>query len=216
MKSLAQLLFLAAVLPLFSGCASPNYDKGSATGAGLQAAADRLSQDSARIDATLNCLNDLVSKPGDLVAQFKAYSAGVNNLDSSAKDVQSKVAAMWRKGNDYFKAWDKETAQIHNEDIKNRSAARKAEMQQKFTEIKMSYTEASEALKPFMSDLKDIQKALATDLTPGGASALKEPADKANKDAVPLKASLDKLATQFKELGAAFQAAPPPPPAPSQ
>src|SRR5262249_34516637 len=106
-----------------------------------------------------------------------------------------------------------QTAQIHNEDIKNRSVERKAEMQKKFTEIKMNYVEASEAFKPFMSDLKDIQTALATDLTPGGVSAIKGAADKANKDAVPLKSSVDKLATQFRDLGASMRATVPPPPA---
>jgi aminopeptidase N len=119
------------------------------------------------------------------------------------------------KGNEYFKAWDEQTAQIHNEDIKNRSAERKAEMQKKFTEIKMSYTEASESFKPFLSDLKDIQTALATDLTTGGVKAIKGAADKANKDAVPLKASIEKLAGQFKDLGTAMAAAAPPPAAAS-
>jgi len=211
MNVLRQLMIVVAATLLIAGCKSSNYEKGSAAGAGLQASADRISQGSAKIDATLASLNDLVNNPGDLVTQFKKYSSSVSGLESSAKDVQSKVAAMRAKGNDYFKSWDQQTAQIQNEDIKNRSAARKEEMMKKFTDIKMSYTQASESFKPFMQDLKDIQTALATDLTPGGVTAIKGAADKANKDAVPLKDSINKLATQFKDVGAAMQSAAPPP-----
>lgn len=213
MKAYSQLLVLAVATILIAGCASGNYQKGSAAGAGLQASADKISQFSDKIDATLASLNDLVSNPGDLVAQFKKFSASVSDLESSAKDIQSKVAAMSSKGNDYFKAWDQQTAQIHNEDIKNRSAARKAEVQQKFTDIKKNYVETSDAFKPFLSDLKDIQTALATDLTPGGVNAIKGAADKANNDGTSLKASVEKLAGQFRDLGAAMSAAGPPPPA---
>jgi methyl-accepting chemotaxis protein len=216
MKVKIQLVVLAGAVALIAGCKSSNYEKGAAAGAGLQASADKISQGSGKIDATLTSLNDMVNSPGDLAAQFKKYSTSVSDLESSAKDVQSKVASMRSKGNEYFKAWDEQTAQIHNEDIKNRSAARKEEMLKKFTEIKMSYTQASESFKPFMSDLKDIQTALATDLTPGGVTAIKGAADKANKDSVPLKASVDKLATQFKDLGASMQAAAPAPAAPAK
>jgi uncharacterized phage infection (PIP) family protein YhgE len=211
MKSFNQLFVFAFAVSLLAGCASGNYQKGAAAGAGLQASADKITQGSAKVDAALASLNELVKNPGDLVAQFKKYSASVSELESGAKDVQGKVASMRGKGNEYFKAWDEQTAQIHNEDIKNRSVERKAEMQKKFTEIKMSYTEASESFKPFLSDLKDIQTALATDLTPGGVQAIKGVADKANKDAGPLKASIEKLAGQFRDLGAAMSAAAPPP-----
>lgn len=211
MKVFRQLVIVVAATVFIAGCKSSNYEKGSAAGAGLQASADRIGQGSAKIDAALGSLNDMVNNPGDLVTQFKKYSASVSDLESSAKDVQSKVAAMRAKGNDYFKAWDEQTAKIQNEDIKNRSAARKEEMTKKFTDIKMSYTQASEQFKPFMQDLKDIQTALATDLTPGGVTAIKGAADKANKDAVPLKDSINKLAAQFKEVGAAMQSATPPP-----
>ena len=57
--------------------------------------------------------------------------------------------------------------------------------------------------------MKDIQKALATDLTVGGVNSIKGAAEKANKDAVPLKATTEDLAAQLKDLGAAMQAAAP-------
>jgi chromosome segregation ATPase len=216
MKTYKQLLVLAGAIALIAGCKSSNYETGAAAGAGLQTSADRINQGTGKIDAVLTNLNDIVDHPGDLVTQFKKYSTSVSDLESSGKDVESKVAAMRAKGGDYFKAWDEQTAQIKNEDIKNRSAARKEEMMKRFSDIKMNYTQASESFKPFMSDLKDIQTALATDLTPAGVSSIKGAAQKANKDAMPLKDTLNKLAQQFKDLGVAMQAAQPPPAAPAK
>jgi chromosome segregation ATPase len=217
MKALIQLVMAAGLTMMMAGCKSSNYEQGAAAGAGLQESADKMGQGNAKIDAALAALNDLVNKPGDLPTQFKTYSTAVSDLESTAKDVQSKVASMRGKGDAYFTAWDQQTAQIQNEDIKNRSAARKEEMMKRFSDIKTNYTQASETFKPFMQDLKDIQTALATDLTPGGVSAIKGAADKANKDAVPVKDSLNKLVGQFKDLGVAMGAAKPqPPPAPAK
>ena len=209
MKSFAQIVIPVFAATLLAGCTSANYEKGSATGAGLQDSADRIHQGAVKIDTTLTNLNDMVNNPGDLAAQFKKYAASVADLESSAQNVGAKVTSMRGKGNAYFAAWDAQTAQIKNEDIKQRSAARKTEVQQKFTDIRMNYTKASEQFKPFLSDLKDIQTALATDLTVDGVNSIKGAAEKANKDAVPLKATIEDLSGQFKDLGGAMQAASP-------
>lgn len=209
MKSFVQIAIPVFAATLLAGCSSANYQKGSAAGAGLQDSADRMHQGAVKIDATLTNLNDMVNNPGDLATQFKKYSASVADLEASANNVASKVAAMRGKGNEYFKAWDAQTAHIKNEDIKQRSAARRAEVEKKFTDIRMNYTRARDQFKPFLSDLKDIQTALATDLTVGGASSVKGAAEKANQDAVPLKATIEDLSAQFKDLGAAMIAAGP-------
>ena len=155
-------------------------------------------------------MNALVSNPqGDLVPRFKTFNTAVGELESTAKHVSGNVADMRGKGNEYLKAWDEQLATIKNEDINSRSAERKKEVQTKFTDIKKSYEETAMAFKPFMANLKDIQTALSTDLTPGGIAAIKPVADKANQEAVPLKASLDKLSGDFKALGLAMASSAP-------
>jgi len=49
------------------------------------------------------------------------------------------------------------------------------------------------------------------DLTASGIAAIKDPVAKASQDAVPLKASLTKLAGDFKALGDAMSSVTPPP-----
>jgi len=207
----APLLVGAAALTLLVGCASGNYQKGASAGKDLQVAADKINQGSAQVDSTLTALTNLVKNPGDLAAQFKRFSSEVSALQSSAKDVSSRFASMDKMGDAYFAEWDKQIALIQNEEIKSRSADRKAEVQKKFAAIKQSYHDTADEFKPFMSDLKDIQTALATDLTPGGVSAIKKVTEKAAKSGNSVKSSLGKLATQFKELGVAMSAAAPQP-----
>lgn len=205
------LLTCTVSVAWLAGCASGNYQKGSAAGAGLQASATKITEGMTKIDAATTSLNDLVNNPGDLAAQFKTFSASVSSLESASKEVQGKVKAMREEGNAYFAAWDQETATIHNEDIKNRSAERKAEMQQKFMDIKRSYVEAQDQFKPFLSNMMDIQTALSTDLTPGGVDAIKNTATKVIQEGSSLKATLTKLSEQFRDVGAAMSASMPQP-----
>jgi Protein of unknown function (DUF2959) len=191
-----------AILGLIAGCSSAGYEKAADTATSLTKASDGIVKGNALVDQTLAALNDLVNNPkADLRKQFGAFNDSVNDLTSTAKDVDGKAKGMKSQGADYFKNWDKQMAAMKNEDIRNRSEARKGEVASKFGRISQSYDETRAAFAPFMSDLRDVQKFLSTDLTAGGLSAIKDVAAKANKDAGPLKESLTKLSEEFKGLG---------------
>ncbi|HVU26656.1 MAG TPA: DUF2959 family protein [Verrucomicrobiae bacterium] len=205
-------LALATALAVIAGCASGNYQKGNSTASGLTDSANKIAEGNTKIDATLSSLSDLVNNPqGDLVSKFNKFNSALKDLQSSAADVKARVAEMRKTGNEYFAQWDQQLAAIKNEDIKSRSADRKAEVQKEFSDIKRSYTQVQMAYEPFISDLKDVQTALSTDLTVGGVTAIKGAADKANKDAAQLKSAMSDLSTQFKELGVAMAANAPAP-----
>jgi Protein of unknown function (DUF2959) len=201
---------------LLAGCKThSNYETAGDTAEGLQASADRVERTKGQLDSVLAALNDLVNGPTNLPTQYTTFSSAVTDLEASGKNVNDRVTAMRAKGAEYFKSWNEEVAKIKNEDIKSRSAEREKEVQDQFTKVKLSYTEAGDAYRPFMSDLKDIQTALGTDLTAGGVAAIKGAAEKANKDAIPLKKAGDDLSAQLKELGAAMSTSgPAPAPAP--
>jgi hypothetical protein len=108
---------------------------------------------------------------------------------------------MKSQGKDYFARWDKESAQIQNEDIRTRSETRRNEVASRFDRISEQYDETRTAFRPFMSDLRDVQKFLSTDLTTDGLAAIKDSAAKATQDAVPVKEALGRLSDEFKSLG---------------
>lgn len=195
-------LALAAVICITAGCASKGYEQGAATGQALQSTAAQINQGNPSIDATLTALNNLVNNPtGDLVPRFKAYSDAVGKLRDLATSVRDKAASMQSKGKDFFAEWDKQLATIKNEDIRTRSADRKAEVQKQFKEINDAYQKAKDEFKPFMSNLEDIQKYLGSDLTVGGIEAIKKTAAKVNDEASDVKKAITKLADEFKEMG---------------
>ncbi|MGO8836247.1 MAG: DUF2959 family protein [Limisphaerales bacterium] len=209
---LASNLALTVAVAILAGCASHNYDKGSATAAGLRESADKISVADGQLNATLASLNNLVERPqADLRPQYQQFSDNVDNLASLAKHVDDSVTSMRKNGKEYFAKWNEELAGIKNEDIRNRSAARQKEVSDAFSDVKRSYAEAETDFKPFMSDLRDIQKYLGTDLTPAGVASMKDVAAKANKTGATLKKSVNKLAADFKSLGVAMSAAAPQP-----
>lgn len=210
--NLLSFITVAALAAALAGCASHNYEQGAKTGANLTAAADKIAAGNGKIDATLASLNDLVGNPqGDLSAKYGKFSDNVNDLQSTASSVDDRVNDMQGNSDKYFKAWDEQLAKINNEDIKSRSSQRKQEVMSKFNDIKTSYGQAKEAFKPFMSDLKDIQTALGTDLTVGGVSSIKGAADKANQDAIPLKSAITQLSQNFRDLGVSMASSTPQP-----
>jgi Skp family chaperone for outer membrane proteins len=204
-------LIMAASLALgLIGCASAGYQKGSKTGANILDAANRIAAMPARIDQTVAALNELVENPqSDLRPQFKAFSAQLADMESDAQDIAAARRSMAANGKEFFAMWDEQLAQIQNEDIKTRSQSRKEEVAQKLQTVKESYAEAATSFKPFLAELKDVQKALSVDLTAGGVAAMQGTAAKATRDAGPLKDSAFKLAAEFKTLGLAMSSVTP-------
>jgi len=194
-------LFLAAAVAFATGCASTGNDKSASTVKSLAKSSKLIEKGNRQLDQTLAKLNNLVSSPNaDLQKQFAAFDSSVNDLGSTAKSVCNKAEQIKAQGADYFANWDKESAKMNNEDIRHRSQARKQEVAANFDRISQQYDETKAAFKPFMSDLRDIQSYLNTDLTAGGLVAIKPFATKATSDAIPLKESIRSLDEAFKGL----------------
>jgi hypothetical protein len=196
------LFTVAAIVGFITGCASNNYNRSANTAATLDQSSSMVIKGSLLIDESLADLNDLVSNPApDLRKQFEKFNNVVGELDASAKDLAGKAREMKSQGKDYFAGWDKESAQIRNEDIRTRSEARRNEVASHFDRISEQYDTTQAAFQPLLSDLRDVQKFLSTDLTTGGLAAIKDTAAKATRDAVPVKESMSKLSDEFRSLG---------------
>ena len=185
-----------------TGCASKGYEKGAATSEAIQVAATRLNEITVQLNKTISSMTSLVLTPGaDLRAQYEKFSADVDTLQSLAADVRDKAKAMQDRGKAYFAAWDQQVAGIRNEDLRSRGVARKTQVSEQFQAINESYQKAKDLFRPLMSDLKDVQTYLSTDLTSGGLRTVRKEAARANAEAVPLREAIATLVSQFKALG---------------
>jgi hypothetical protein len=201
-KLILNLFTLATALGLATGCASTGNDKAARAAKSLERSSQMIVKCSQLMDQTLANLNDLVANPSpDLRKQFEAFNSSVDDLGANARDVSSQAEAMKARGAAYFAKWDQETAKMQNEDIRHRSEARQQQVAAHFARISQQYDATEAAFQPFLSDLRDVQKFLGTDLTAGGLVAVKGIAAKATSHAVPLQESLGRLSEEFKSLG---------------
>src|SRR5271155_310160 len=194
-----------ALVVLLAGCVSHSYDKGAATSAALKSSADAVAETSAKVNDALAALNNLTFKSeGDLRNQFDAFGSAIGNLDKSNDKLASQVAEMQAKASVYFDSWSNQLSAIQSEELRTRSTARRDEVTAKLTDVSASYQGVKNSFKPFVSDLKDIQTYLGTDLTTGGLATVKAIVAKTKEDAVPLRDSIKKLQANFSDLSTAL------------
>ena len=204
-KLIATNLALTALLIALAGCVSKSYDKSADTSAALQSSADAVAETSGNVNDVLAALNNLTFKSeGDLRNQFDAFTSAINNLDKTSDKLDSKVAEMQAKASVYFDSWSNQLASIQSQELRSRSVARKDEVTAKLADVNASYQGVKNSLHPFMSDVKDIQTYLGTDLTTGGLATVKDIVAKTKVDAVPLRDSIKKLQASFSNLSAAL------------
>jgi septal ring factor EnvC (AmiA/AmiB activator) len=196
---------LAALLAVLAGCVSKSYDKGAATSAALQSSANAVAETSTKVNDVLAALNNLTFKSqGDLRNQFDAFVSAIGKLDKSNDKLGSKVAEMQARASVYFDNWSNQLAAIQNEELRKRSIARKDEVTARLADVNTSYEGVKNSFRPFMSDVKDIQTYLGTDLTAGGLATVKDIVTKTKVDAVPLRDSIKKLQASFGDMSTAL------------
>ena len=136
---------------------------------------------SEQLKATLGAINALTKQTqGDLRPTYNAYCSEVAKTESAA--TYTKTRSQWMKsdGRQYFKDWQNTVNGIANESLRKKSQKRLDAVQKSYDKVEASFQLAGEKFRPFLSDLGDIQKALATDVTAGGVKAIKSTVKSAN------------------------------------
>ena len=135
----------------------------------------------AQLKATLSALNELTAqKKGDLRPAYNAFCAQVAKTEAAAGWTRTRVTWMASDGRQYFKNWQATINGIANESLRKKAQKRLDAVQKSYDKVEASLKVAGEKFKPFLSDLGDIQKALATDVTAGGVKAIKSTVRSAN------------------------------------
>lgn len=134
-----------------------------------------------QLKTTLTALNALTDqKKGDLRPAYTAYCAEVSKTEAAAKVTRSRVDWMAGDGRKYFQDWQATVSGIANESLRKKAQKRLDSVQKSYDKIEESLKVAGDKFKPFLSDLSDIEKTLATDVTAGGVKAIKSTVSSAN------------------------------------
>src|SRR3954471_23190632 len=96
-------------------------------------------------------------------------------------------------GQAYINKWQNEMDTIQDPTIKANLAQRRDAVRANFESIRNSASSARDAYDPFLSDLKQIQKALQIDQSPAALPGLKPAFGKAHVDGATLKQRITAL-----------------------
>jgi hypothetical protein len=203
-KEAGLLIALVAGATLFSGCGTTSgYKQADKTGAGIAEFREEIVKGKTAIDATMKSLGDIAATANTNPRKaFEQYTKDVNNLESTAATIRKRAQSMKEQGQAYFKQWEQELATVSNPDIRKLAEQRKAKLQETFESIR-KYSEPLKAqFDPWMSNLKDLQKYLANDLTVSGVDAAKSLFTKTTEEGLDVQKSMDALVAELNTVAA--------------
>ena len=207
LKSVSVVWFLPIGLSILvlTGCTSTGYKKGDAAAIASQTAAAEVQAEARTLELSMAALNDLLNKPNpDLKPQFQRFSQSVDELIRATQWTDRTARGMQQRNTAYLKTWNKELGQMNYQAIRDRSAARKAEVSSQLETINRQYREARAAVQPLIAYLEDIRRALSADLTNRGLEAVRASAGNANGNSEKLQAALGSLAAQLTASSASM------------
>ncbi len=134
-----------------------------------------------QLKATLTALTALTKqKEGDLRPAYNSFAAEIPKTDAAANSTRTRARWMSSDGRQYFADWQNTINGIANSSLQKKAQKRLDKVKASYDKVEASLQLAAEKFNPFLSDLKDIQKTLSTDVTPGGVKAVKGTVRSAN------------------------------------
>ena len=204
-KGLVTFTMMAAgAALLLSGCGTTKgYKQADKTGVGIAEFRDEITKGKTAIDATMKSLSDVAATANtDPRKAFKQFSEDVADLQSSAEKIKARAQAMKDQGQAYFKQWEAELNQVNNPEIRTLAEQRRAKLQETFESIRKVTEPLKAQFAPWMSDLKDLEKYLANDLTIAGVDAAKPLFTKTTEGGLEVQKSMDAVVAELNTLAA--------------
>jgi predicted nucleic acid-binding Zn-ribbon protein len=215
-KTLTLLALTAGTGLLLVGCKTSNYKQADKTGEGIATFREEILNGKKAIDATMASLGQIEATAAtDPRPAFEKYTKDVSNLASTADKIRKRGQDMREQGKAYFDQWEKQMAEVKNPEIQELAKQRKAKLQQTFDNIKTVTEPLKAQFDPWMSDLQDLQKYLANDITVSGVDAAKGLFKKAQDSGIEVQKSMDALIKELNTISATLTAAKAPPPQPA-
>jgi chemotaxis protein histidine kinase CheA len=196
-------LFLFAATTLLGGCATTGMDRSVKTTNSIKEVDTEIRKMSVQIDITASSLDSLV-KAGqpDLKKSFDAYSDNLIKLEKEGKLVIKRTEEMKASSKEYFSEWEKQGDAFTNQEIRELSAERRNKLAEIYARVPAAGAGVKGSYNAYLTDLKEIQKYLSTDLTPKGVEAIAPVAQKSVQNLDALKISLKPVIAALDEIKA--------------
>ena len=159
-----------------------------------------LAKGKAEVNDATAALDKLAAGGGSLEQSFKQYSAAVKDVEKAGARARTRAQEMRNNGRLYVQNWEKETEQIASPELKAGATVRREKIRDNYQKIEAASSGVRDAYQPFLRDLKDIERALASDLTPAGVEAAKGAIDKTKAEGTELNARIDALLAELDSV----------------
>lgn len=192
-----------AVGVLSAGCASD--DGGGRTAesqkavTSLKATRQELVKSKAEVNNAVAAVDGLTSGT-NLPQSYKQFTVAVKDLQAAAERARGRAQQMRDNGRAYVAKWEKEMEQVSSPELRAGAAARRQGIKENYDQIVSTGQAVRDAYQPFIKNLQDIQRALASDLTPAGVEAARGAIDKAKAEGTTLNQRIDAAIAQLDEV----------------
>jgi len=182
-------------------CATTGMDRSVKTTNSIKDLDSELKKMIVQVDATDSSLTALVS-PGktELKKPFEAFTKNLAKLESEGKKVDKRIAEMRSNSTEYFAEWEKQGDTFTHQEMRELSAERRNNITAIYAQVPAAAAGVRGKYLEYLSDLKEVQKYLSTDLTPKGVETITPTARKAVQDLSSLKESIKPVVSAMDQI----------------
>jgi hypothetical protein len=201
-RSLAILaMLLLGTVSFLGGCATTGMDRSVKTSNSIREVDSEIRKMTVQIDVTAASLDALVTTgQPNLKKSFDKYSDNLEKLDKEGKSVNKRLEEMKVRSTEYFAEWEKEGDAFTNSEIRELSTERRTKLATSYARVPAAGAGIKGTYNAYLTDLKEIQKYLSTDLTPKGVEGITPIANKSVQDLDALKQSLQPVIAALDEI----------------
>ena len=170
-KSSIQLLGVWTLTILIAASAWAGQEK---LAAAMRDTREEIIQTRDQIQTTVDSISALVNqKKGDLRPAYEKFEAQVAKTQAAAVATKARAQKMETEAATHFSAWRTELDTINNAKLKAKGVKRQESVEKSYNRVTKQIQEAAEKFDPYLSDLADMKKMLANDLSSNGVKALR-------------------------------------------
>jgi len=194
-------ILLLATASIMGGCATTGMDRSVKASNSIKDVDTEMRKMMVQIDVTSSSLDSLVVAGNpDLKKSFNAYTDNLAKLDKEGEKVIKRTDEMKSRSKEYFAEWEKQGESFTNAEIRELSAERRTKLAEIYAKVPAASAGIKATYHAYITDLKEIQKYLSTDLTPNGVEAIVPVAKKSVKNMEALKESLKPVLEAMDEI----------------
>lgn len=151
------------------------------------------------LNRTIDTLNRIPDSPAPDQA-YMAFNTELTAFNKIADKTLKESDTVRNNGRELFSEWNAETESINDPEIRSIAEQRRTTLRESYNTMLTPLLTARADLNEVRSNLTDIQKALALDLTPDGINAVKASFNRISSKAATSEKSLDAFAAELDNI----------------